>query len=164
MTSTWARWNPTRVLLTTPVLFIFFALVAKPAEKLYSPKNADGLEIISLVLGNEVKANNWTEHDLICFSVDGRNPSQKLVKVLQQDGLNVRSLAEWSVRFSCGFHVYLRNMKSDSPQIARVRAEVADVQGINRGDEHVAIRIREGEYAVRKTEGKWAVAEYVPAK
>jgi hypothetical protein len=158
------RLYPLRVLFAAPLLTICFALVAKPAEKLYSPKNADDVEIISQVLGAETKANNWTKQELICITVDGKDPNKKLLKDLRQDGLNVRSLGEWQVKFSCGFHVYLRIMNSDAPQVARIRAEVADVREINRGEGDLAILVRKGEYSLHRTEGKWIVAEYVPAK
>jgi hypothetical protein len=150
--------------LTVPLLFISFAVAAESTQKLYSKKNADDVDIISLILGAEVKANNWTKHDLICLSVDLKYPDKKLIKDLRQDGLNVRSVADYQIKFSCGFQVNLRIVNSDSSQIARIRAEVADLRGINSGEVHFAIRIRDGEYLVHKKEGKCSVSEYAPAK
>jgi len=164
MSSARALWHSLRILLTALLVFTSFPPPAGSAQKLYSPKNADDVEIISLILRAEVMANNWTKHDLICFSVDLKYPDKKLVKDLRQDGLNVRSLADYQIKFSCGFQVDLRIANSDSSQIARIRAEVADLRGINSGEVHFGIIIKDGEYSVHKAEGKWSVAEYAPAK
>jgi hypothetical protein len=143
---------------------ICFALCAKSDEKTYSPKNADEVEVISLVLASEVSANNWTKDDLICFSIAEKDPDKKLLKTLRQQGLNVCRLSEWRKKFACGFHVDLRFTSFDSSQLASLHVVATDVREINSGDAHLAVRLRDGEYIARKTEGKWSIGDYVPAK
>lgn len=148
------------------VLFLAFCLTvpAHCAEKIHSPKSTDEIEVLSLVLESEIVANKWTKDDLICFSVDGKDPANKLVTTLRQQGLNVCSPAEWRKKFDCGFQINLNFATSDSPQTARIHAEIADFREINSGDAHFAIRFKDGEYLVRKSEGKWLIASYTPSK
>ena len=73
-----------------------FASFLISAEKTYSPKSGDETEILSLVLKAEVQANSWTKNEMICFSVEGIDPSPNLVRTLRQRDLNVRSSAEWA--------------------------------------------------------------------
>jgi hypothetical protein len=47
------------------ILMVCSALGANSAGKTYFPKNADEVEVISLVLTSEARANNWTKDDLI---------------------------------------------------------------------------------------------------
>jgi hypothetical protein len=152
--------NPATLL----IVLTCFAVTTICAEKTYSPKNADEVEIISLVLASEVRANDWTKDELICISVEYKDPDKKLVKALRQHGLNVCKLSEWRKNFACGFEVHLRFMGLDTSQTARLHAEVADVRDINTGSAHIAARIRDGEYTLSKTEGKWSVGNYVPSK
>jgi len=151
-------------LATASIVLVCFALSANSAEKTYSPKNADEVEVISLILASEARANNWTKDDLICFSIDDQDPDKKLVKTLRQHGLNVCRLSEWRKSFSCGFHVRVRFISFDASQTARLHAEIADVREINSGNAHLAVRLRDGEYTLRKTEGKWTLGDYVPSK
>jgi len=145
-------------------LAICCALSVNAAEKTYAARNADVVEVISLVLASEVRANNWTKDDLICLSIDDRDPDRKLVDTLRQSSSNVRRLSDWRKSFRCGYHVYLRFVEFDQSQAARLRADVADVREINSGDAHFAVRLRNGVYAVRKSEGKWSISDYVPSK
>ena len=149
----------------TALIFVFyFGLSASSAEKAYSPRNADEVEVISLVLATEAKANNWAKADPICLSIENKDPDKKLVQTLRQNGLNICKLSEWRKTFDCRFHVYLRFVGLDASQTARLHVETADVSEINRGDAHVAVRLREGEYIAVKTEGKWYISDYVPSK
>ena len=52
----------------------------------------------------------------------------------------------------------------DTSPSARVHAEVQDLREINAGEGHVAVCLRDGEYSVRKIDGKWAISGYVPSK
>jgi hypothetical protein len=153
-----------QILVAALFLANCFALTANPAQKPYIAKDPGEVEVLFLVLSAEVKANNWTTRDSICFSVDAADPDKKLVKDLRRRGLDVRSTADWGVDFTCAFRVDLRFTSSDSSQEVRIRAEVNDLRQINSGQGRSAILIRNGEYRVRKREGKWSVAEYVPGK
>jgi hypothetical protein len=149
---------------TLLIVMSCFALAAISAEGTYSPKNAEEVEIISLVLASEVKANNWTKDKLFCFAIEGKDPDKNLVRTLRQAGLNVRSLADWRKNFTCGFLVYLRFISFDPSQTARIHAETADVREINNGDAHIAVRLRDGVYTARKAGGKWTISDYLPSK
>jgi len=139
-------------------------LGANSAGKTYSPKNADEVEVISLVLASEARANKWTKDDLICLSIEYEDPDKKLVKTLRQHGLNVCRLSEWHKNLACGFHINLRITSFGPSQAGSLHAEVVDVREINSGVAHIAVRRRDGEYSVRKTEGKWSIGDYVPSK
>ncbi|SRR6266849_9390626 len=159
--------SPTRTIRVVIVAFSMstcFALPLVSAEKTYFPKSADETEVLSLVLKSEVDANKWAKKDKICFSVEGMNPSPRLVKAFRQQDLNVCSSAEWRKKFNCGFEVLLQFLSFNTSQGARVRAEVIDLREINEGVGHFAIRHRDGEYSVRKIDGKWLIREYVPSK
>jgi hypothetical protein len=145
------------------ILIVCLAFTANSAEKTYSTKNLDEVEVISLLLASEAKANNWTKDDLICVSIENKDPDKKLVKTLRHLGLNICPLSEWRRHFVCGFHIYLRFVSFDPSKMARLHSDVADVREINSGDAHIAVRLREGEYSVRKTEGKWSISDYVPS-
>ncbi len=159
--------SSTRVSVRAIAAFLLstcFAFVLISAEKTYSPKSGDEIEVLSLVLKSEVVANKWTKRDLICFSVDQMDPSPKLVRAFRQQDLNVCSSAEWPKKFNCGFEVRMQFVSLDTSQGARVHAEVQDLREINAGEGHIAVRLRDGEYVVRKTDGKWSISEYVPSK
>ncbi|HXL21749.1 MAG TPA: hypothetical protein VOA78_04725 [Candidatus Dormibacteraeota bacterium] len=153
---------------TRPVASITLALLMSTflslVEKTYSPKSGDEIEVLSLVLQSEVAANRWTKRDLICFSVGQMDPNPKLVRTLQQQNLNVCSSAEWPKKFNCGFEVRMQFVSLDPSLSARVHSEVQDLREINAGEGHIAVRLRDGEYSVRKTDGKWAISGYVPSK
>jgi hypothetical protein len=164
MTGTTTHCNLLGSLTTILVLLTCFALSADTAEKSSSAYNADEVEVISFVLASEVRANNWTKDDLVCVSIDDKDPDKKLVKTLRERGLNVCKASDWQKHLSCGFQVYMR-LNSDVPsQRTRVHAATADVREVNSGVAHVAVRLRDGEYSLRKTEGKWTLADYTPSK
>jgi len=153
---------------TRPIILAFlmsacFARILGATEKTYSPKNGDEIEVLSLVLQSEVGTNKWTKRDLICFSVGQMDPSPKLVRTLRQQNLNVCSSAEWPKKFNCGFEVQMQFVSLDTSLSARVRAEVQDLREINAGEGHIAVRSRDGEYSLRKIDGKWAISGYVPS-
>jgi hypothetical protein len=151
-------------IVLTLLMFSCFALILNSVERTYSPKSGDEIEILSLVLKSEFEANRWTTRELICFSVEQMNPSPKLVRRLRQENLNVCSSAEWPKKFNCGFEVRMQFVSLGTSQSARVHAEVQDLREINAGEGHIAVLQRDGEYAVRKTDGKWSINDYVPSK
>jgi len=153
-----------RIPAITLSLMVCIPLSAIPAEKSYSPSNADEVQIISLALGSEVRANNWTKNELICLSIEYKDPDTKLVKTLRQHGSNVCKLSEWRKNFACGFHVNLRFLSFDTSRTARLHAEVADFRDVNSGSAHVGGRIRDGEYILRKIEENWSIGDYLPSK
>lgn len=155
--------RPIATLFAAFLVAAFFAGVLVSAGRTYSPKDSDEIDVFSQVLKAEVRANGWTEKDLICFSVQGLDPSPELVQDLRQQKLNVCSSAEWRKEFNCEFEVRLEILKFDSSRRARVRAEVADFRGINKGTAHFGVRQRYGEYSVRKIGGKWSIIEYAPS-
>src|SRR6266404_8777864 len=87
--------------LSAVMLMICSALALASGEKTYFANSEEEVEVLSLVLKSEVKANSWTRSNLICFSFEGLDPSPKLVKTLRQRGLNVCSIAEWRKKFNC---------------------------------------------------------------
>jgi hypothetical protein len=86
----------------------------------YRAKNNDEIEVFAAVLKSEVSANNWTDNDVICFSIGGKDPSKKLVAALQHRKLNVCSEAEWRRKLACGFSVQFNPVDFDSAEEARV--------------------------------------------
>ena len=141
-----------------------FASILISAEKTYSPKSGDETEILSLVLKAEFLANNWSKSELICFSVAEIDPSPNLVRALRRRDLNLRSSAEWTKNFNCGFEVRLSYVQFDLTQNITVRSQVVDLREINKGQDHFALLQRDGEYVVTKTDGKWSISNYIPKK
>jgi hypothetical protein len=92
------------------------------------------------------------------------DPSPKLVKTLRQRNLNVCSSAEWPKKFNCGFEVRMQFMSLDTSQSARVHTELADLREINVGEGDLAVRLRNGEYVLRKIDGKWSISEYAESR
>jgi hypothetical protein len=78
MSANHAFWKPLQNPATLLIVMTCFAVTTISTERTYSPKNADDAEIISLVLASEVKANNWTKDELICLSVEYKDPDKKL--------------------------------------------------------------------------------------
>lgn len=154
----------TRAIILAFLMSTCFGRILSSTEKTYSPKSGDEIEVLSLVLRSQVESNKWTKRDLICFSIGQMDPSPKLVKTLRQQNLNVCSSAEWPKKFNCGFEVRMQFVSLDTSLSARVRAEVQDLREINAGEGHVAVRLRDGEYSLRKIDGKWAISGYVPSQ
>src|SRR5271168_4558477 len=103
------------------VLLFISSLVStlNSAEKTYSPKSKEETEILFLVLAAEIQTNGWAKNEMICFSVEGTDPSRDLVKAIRQRGLNVRSSGEWAKKFNCGFEVQLAYQEFDLARIMR---------------------------------------------
>lgn len=151
--------------LTTGLLLLTcVALSGNSAEKTFSTKNADEVEVISLVLASETKANNWTRDDLVCVSIDGKDPDKKLVKTLRERGLTVCKASDWRRNLSCGFRADIRFLTIDPDKTARLHVTTTDFREINTGVAHIADLLRDGEYSLGKTEGKWTLTDYIPSK
>lgn len=141
-------------------MILCFASTLGATEKTYTPKSEDEVEMLSLVLTSEMKANKWTKSEVICFSVNGQDPSPKSVKSLQQRGLNVRSSAEWTKKFNCGFEVQMEYSEFDS-QSVKVRSKVVDLREINTGQGDLALLQKDGEYLLKKENTKWSISGYL---
>ena len=147
--------------LCAVVLFCGFIPKVAANEQTYTPRSEEEVEVevLSLVVASEIKANNWTKSDLICFSVDSRDPAAKLVKSLRQRNLNVRSSAEWTKKFKCGFELQLEYTQFDLSRDIKVRTKVVDLREINKGQGDLALLLKDGEYSLQKVDGKWSVNE-----
>ena len=75
-------------------------------------------------------------------------------------GSNVRSSAEWTKKFNCGFEVQMEYSGFDS-QSVKVRSRVVDLREINKGEGDLALLLRDGEYSLKKNDGRWSIQEYV---
>jgi len=153
--------------VTCAILLVLCSMsAALGADKTYQLHDESEAQLISLVLKSEIEANSWTPKELICFSVQGLNPTSDLVKNLRKDDLNVGSLAEWEKRFNCAFEVRLKYEYTTLTTLKStlVHVEVLDLRDINAGSGHIATTGRTGNYSVVKTDGKWTVKEYIPAK
>jgi len=139
------------------------AKLNETSNETYSPRSADETEILSVLLKAEFQANNWTKNERICFSVKGLDPSPKLVKALRQH-LNVCSSAEWSKKFDCGFEVRIEYPSFDLSQGKNIRVLVVDNREINQGTGDLAVILRDVDYSLHKSDGKWLVTDCVPTK
>lgn len=127
----------------------------------YTPRSEEEVEILSLVVASEIKSNDWTKSELVCFSVNGLDPSAALVKSLRQRHPNLRSAAEWRRKFNCGYELELTYTQLDSSQGMKVRSKVLDFRDINSGEAHIVSLLKDGEYSLQKVDGKWSVSSYV---
>ena len=139
------------------------ARLNEASNESYSPKNADETEILSVLLKAEFQANNWTKNERICFSVKGLDPSPKLIRTLRQH-LNVCSSAEWRKKFDCGFEVRIEYPSFDLSQGKDIRVQVVDNREINQGTGDLAVILRDVDYSLHKSDGKWSVTDCVPTK
>ena len=130
-------------------------------ERTYTPRSEEEVEVLSLVVASEIKGSDWAKSELICFSVDSLDPAAKLVKSLRQRSLNVRSSAEWAKKFNCAFELQLEYTQSDLSGTVKIRSRVVDLREINKGEGDLAILLKDGEYSLRRVDGKWSVSEYV---
>jgi hypothetical protein len=64
ITSTQTFVRTLRNAATALICVACFGLNANSSARAYSPKNADEVEVISLVIAYEAKANNWTRDEL----------------------------------------------------------------------------------------------------
>jgi tetratricopeptide (TPR) repeat protein len=139
------------------------AKLNETSNETYSPRSADETEILSVLLKAEFQANNWTKNEKICFSVKGLDPSPKLVKTLRQH-LNVCSSAEWRKKFDCGFEVRIEYPNFELSQGKDIRVQVLDNREINQGTGDLAVTLRDVDYSLHKSGGKWLITDCVPAK
>jgi hypothetical protein len=131
------------------------------SEKTHTPNGEEEVDVLSLVIAAEVKANDWTKNDLICFSLDGSYPSTKLVKSLRQRYWNVRSSAEWVKKFNCGFELQLEYIQFDLSKTIKVRSKVIDLREINKGGGDLALLLKDGEYSIQRIDGRWSISQYI---
>jgi hypothetical protein len=129
-------------------------------EQRYTARSEEEVEVLSLVVLSEIKANNWAKSELICFSVNGLDPSATLTKSLRQRYSNVRSAAEWTKKFNCGFELQLEYTQFDLSRNIKVRSKVVDLREINKGEGDLAILVKAGEYSLQKVDGKWSIKDY----
>jgi hypothetical protein len=142
------------------VLIFLLGFSAKASEQEYVPHNEEEVEILSLVVGAEIKANNWPISTMVCFTVGGLDPSAKLTKSIRARYPNVRSSAEWKKKFNCGFELQLEYAHFDLSGNTKVRSKVIDLREINNGTGHIAGLVKDGEYCFEKVHGKWSVKGY----
>jgi tetratricopeptide (TPR) repeat protein len=139
------------------------AKLNETSNETYSPGSKDETEVLSVVLKSEFQANNWTKNERICFSVQGLDPSPELVKTLRQH-LNVCSSAEWRKKFDCRFEVRIQYPSFELSQGRNIRAQIFDLREINQGIGDLAVIVKDVEYSLHKSDGKWLVSDCVPTK
>jgi hypothetical protein len=150
------------------VLLCFTIIVTCPPTKVaasqqtYIPKSEEEVEVLTLVVASEVKANGWKQSEIVCFSINGLDPSATLVEALRRRKLRVRSSAEWAKKFNCGFELQLEYSQLDSSESAKVRSKVVDLREINSGQGDLALLQKDGEYLLKKENTKWSISEYLP--
>jgi hypothetical protein len=144
------------------LLFLALTVHSALANDKYSVQNNEETEVFAVVLKAEVQANGWTGKDLICLAVDGKDAGKQLVDALRRHRLHVCSEAEWRRNFSCGFGVLLEPVKFESSEAARVWFSSADYREIKEGKGDLATRLRQGEYSLRRTDGRWSIVQYMP--
>ena len=150
--------------LAVALLIISSALNLLSREKTYSPRSEEEVQVLSLILVDEIKANGLATSDTICFSVERLDPSPSLLKSIRQRGMKVRSPAEWSKKFNWGFEVQMEYTHFDLSESMRVRSRLLDLREINSGQGDLATLQRDGEYLLKKTNQKWSISEYIPRK
>jgi hypothetical protein len=149
-------------LKTVTVVLLLSAANAVAGD--YRARNNDEIEVFAAVLKSEISANNWTDKDLICFQIRGKDPSRKLVDALRRLELNVCSEAEWRRKLACEFSVWLAPVTFDSGEEARIRFQSSDLREVNSGEVHFVNVLRAGEYSLTKTGERWSIGRYVPEK
>jgi hypothetical protein len=148
--------------LAVTLLMISSALNLISGEKTYLSESREEVQILSLVLADEIKTNNLAPTGTICFSIGELDPDPSLVKSIRRRGLNVRSSAEWSKKFNCGFEVQMEYTHFDLSESVKVRSRVLDLREINTGQGDIATLQRDGEYLLKKSKQKWSVTDYIP--
>ena len=154
--------NKRRIVAVVVLFMVAFAGLGRLHAKNSRTRNNDEIEIYAEALQSEVTANQWTDKDVICFSIDGKDPSKKLVEVLRNHKLNVCSLGEWPKKTACSYSVWLELVTFDSDDDARIRIQSSDLRDINTGSAHFATELRQGEYSLKKVDGRWTVAAFTP--
>jgi hypothetical protein len=156
-----STFRPIASVLFTVVLLCDSSPSVLANEQTYTPRSEEEVEVLSLVVASEIKANNWAKSELICFLVNRLYPAAQLVRSLRQRNLNVRSSPEWAKKFNCGFELQLEYTQFDLSQSVKVRSKVVDLREINKGEGDLAVLLKDGEYSLRRVDGKWSVSEYV---
>jgi hypothetical protein len=128
------------------------------SEQTYIPKSEEEVDVLTLIVASEVKANGWKQNEFVCFSVNGLAPSSQLVKSLRRRKLKLRSSAEWTTKFNCGFEFQLEYPQLDSSESVKVRSKVVDLREINTGQGHFALLQKDGEYLLKKENTKWSIS------
>jgi hypothetical protein len=135
---------------------------ATAKELTYVPRSEEEVGILSLIVGSEIKANDWPTSRVVCFTVEGLDPSAKLAKSLRERYSSVRSSAEWKKKFNCTYELQLSYTNFDLSGDIKIRSKVLDLREINTGQAHFAVLVRDGEYSIQKLDGKWITKAYVP--
>jgi hypothetical protein len=58
--------------------------------------------------------------------------------------------------------VWLELAVFDSDDDARIRIQSSDLRNVNTGSAHFATELRQGEYSLKKVDGRWTVAAFTP--
>jgi hypothetical protein len=152
-----------KTIVSTLSLFILLCC-SVPAvtanEQTYTARNQEEVDVLSLVVSAEIKSNNWAKSELICFSVNGLDPSAALAKSLRRVHSNVRSAGEWPKRFNCSFELQIEYAQFDPSRDIKLRSKVLDLRDINKGEGHIATLLKDGEYSFQKIDGKWSIRDY----
>jgi hypothetical protein len=74
------------------------------------------------------------------------------------------SSAEWRKKFDCGFEVRIEYPSFDLSQGNDIRVQVLDNREINQGTGDLAVILRDVDYSLHKSDGKWLVTDCVPTK
>ena len=128
-------------------------------------KSTDEVDVLTAVFQSEVTENHWGSKDVICFSIAGKDPSKQLVSSLRKRKLNVCSQAEWRRKLACRFAIFFSTpVVFDSSDAAQVRLQSVDFQDVNTGEAHVVTALRQGEYALKRTEAGWSIVRWTPGK
>jgi hypothetical protein len=130
-------------------------------ENTYSPKSEDEVEALSVVVFEEIGANNATEDHSICFSVDGLRPSPQFVESLRQQNVNVCNSKEQREKSDRSIDLRLENVESDLPKnIITVRSKVFALRAKESQDN--LVMLEDGDYVMEKVaKGLWWIKKYV---
>jgi hypothetical protein len=139
-----------------------FSTTAQSNATDYRAVSSNEIEVFAAALRSEFVANHWSQQQVICISVAGQDPTKQLVSELRKRQLTVCSQAEWRKRLACSFAVGLQPATFDSSDKARVRIQSVDFREVNTGTVHFVTVLRQGEYALQRTENRWAIIGWAP--
>ncbi len=151
---------------TGVLVFVLFSLgtIAAIAQE-YKPKTTEEVQVIAAVIRSEVLENKWTDKDVICFSIAGQDPSNELVKALRKQKLVVCSQGEWRRNLACRYAVFfLEPVTLNGSDSAHAKLESVDFQDVNTSSAHFPDRLRNGQYELKRTGGRWSVVAWTPAE
>lgn len=148
--------------LSLLILLCCSVLVVTANGQAYTARNQEEVDVLALAVSSEIRTNNWPKSELICFSVNGLDPSAALVKSLRQGHSNLRSAAEWPKKFNCGFELQLEYTQFDLSRDIKIRSRVLDLRDINKGEGHIAVLLKDGEYSFQYIDHKWSLRDYTP--